>query len=265
MLSPETLLRQKYSLSFFTTTLLITLTTQSSLAFGISQLGTVSNSESYFLANPDRQGVTQLLNPIGVTSITRGGTPGFLTQLQTRYQNWTFNTAPNDLAGIFNITTYAAQGTAQRVGAELRLEYIPGPGDPTPLNNSLHWIQRVFNNHDNQTDVHNDFDDKIDVGSQLINPFYDTLGDATETTFHDFSGRIDTENNHSWLADLYLVEGDGPQNVTIYNGIQWGWSNNVQPVPEPLTVLGAGVALGFGALFKKTGKGIGEEKTKQKS
>jgi hypothetical protein len=112
--------------------------------------------------------------------------------------------------------------------------------------------------------VHNDFDDKIDVGSQLINPFYDTLGDATETTFHDFSGRIDTENNHSWLADLYLVEGDGPQNVTIYNGIQWGWSNNVQPVPEPLTVLGAGVALGFGALFKKTGKGIGEEKTKQK-
>lgn len=251
MLSPEILLRQKCSLSFLTTTLLITLTTQSSLAFGISQLGTVSNSESYSLANPDRQGVTQLLNPIGVTSITRGGTLGFLTQLQTRYQNWTFNTAPNDLAGIFNITRYAAQGTAERVGAELRLEYIPGPGDPTPLNNSLHWIQRVFNNHDNQTDVHNDFDDKIDVGSQLINPFYDTLGAATETIFYDFSGRIDTNNNHSWLADLYLVDETSPQNVTIYNGIQWGWSNTVEPVPEPVTIFGTATALGCGVLFKR--------------
>jgi hypothetical protein len=39
---------------------------------------------------------------------------------------------------------------------------------------------------------------------------------------------------------------------------------DVAPVPEPLTVFSAGAALGFGALLKKTVKGTGQEKTKQK-
>jgi hypothetical protein len=248
MLSPEILLRQKGSLSFLSTALLITLTAQSSLAFSISQSNTIV-SETYFLENPSRQGITTL-NPVYATSITRGGTLGFQATLQTYFPNWTINTAPNDLAGIFDIQRYAAQGTPTRVGAELILEYIPGAGDPTPLGNTLHWIQRVFDNHNlTNNPGHGNYENVIDSGAN--DPYYDTVGNANETYFSDFPGRIDAANNHTWFAELYLVEENSPQNITIYNGIQWGWNNNVQPVPEPLTMFGAAAALGYGAILKR--------------
>jgi hypothetical protein len=253
MLSNETVLRQRYSLSFLTTTLLIALTTQSSLAFSINPLGPVGATqnwdpdESYNLTD-QRTGITRL-NPTAVQSLTRGGTVGFLLTLDALFPNWIFKPAVNDLAGSFEVRTYAAQGTPARVGAELQLEYIPDGNDPTPLGNSLHWIQRVFNNHSAASNLHNDYALIIDIAPGVINPFYDTGYAANERMFYDFPGRPDAGNNHFWSAELYLVEENSPQNVTIYNGIQWGWNNEV--VPEPLTIFGSGMGLGLGVLFKK--------------
>jgi hypothetical protein len=253
MLSLKIILRQRYSLSFLTTTLLIALTTQSSLAFSITPPLYGAKEESYTLANQSK-GVTRL-SPINLTSITRGGTIGFLGTLRRDFRTWTFNPAPNDLAGRFEVETYNAVGIAayagdQKVevlGADLIFNYIPGIGDST--GSSLHWIQRVYSNH--SITGHGNYEDIIDNGSEIANPFYDAPGYSAPPYFEDRVRRPDLDKNHSWLAQLYLVELTGPQQVTIYNGVQWGWENKVEPVPEPITIFGSGMGLGLGVLFKK--------------
>ena len=271
MLSLKILLRQKYFLSCFTTTLLIALTTQSSLAFSINPLGPVGAienwdpDESYTLAD-GRRGTTTL-NPTTVRSITRGGTAGFLAKLRRDFSTWTFNSAPNDLVGSFNVRTYDAEGKISPdayVGANLLLEYVPGFGDPLPfVGGSLHWIQRVVNNHSTITKQHGDNADIIDVTLGVDTPFYDTLTPAEiiagrlpfDGVFSDFTTRPDPDQDHDWSAELYLVRETSPRQVTIYNGVQWGWKNRVESgtesVPEPLTMLGAAAALGYGVILKR--------------
>jgi len=270
MSSSEIVLRQRYSLSFFTTTLVIALTTQSSLAFSISPINVnPRDTEASYTLPDQRKGITTW-NPLNFKIIPRGGTVGFLERLGQDFKTWTFNPAPNDLAGSFRVTEYVAIGTPTSVGARLQLQYDPSNGDPTPVNNSLHWIQRVWNNHSAATDVHGDNADIIDIGVGVDTPFYDTptiidiiRGEILEEgKFSDETTRSDSDRDHNWLAELYLVDLTAPKQVTIYNGIQWGWQNRVEPVPEPLTIFAAGVSLGFGALFKKTVKGTGQNKTK---
>jgi hypothetical protein len=266
--------QQRYSLSFFTTTLLIALTTESSLAFSITPPTEYLPVENY--TTPTNVGIVQL-NPVNVISITRGGTTEFLQTLNQAFQDWTFNSAPNDLVGTFYLQTYRAttmDGSIPLVGGELMLFYIPGDGDPI-LDDSLKWIQRVVNNHSLSPNVHGNNADIIDnVTEDNPNPDAPYYPYNTESqgfrTFADWSSRPDQTQNHNWLAELYLVKQTAPKQVTIYNGIQWGWTNVTwgstnpitQPVPEPLTIFASGVCLGFGALFKKTVKGTGQNKTK---
>lgn len=261
MSSSEMLLRQRYSFSFFTTTLLIALTTESSLAFSITPPTEYLPVQVY--TTPNNVGLVRL-NPVNVTSITRGGTTGFLQTLRQAFTDWTFNPAPNDLAGTFQINKYLAKNEFESiplVGAQIDVLYIPGAGDPI-LDNSLKWIQRVVNNHSHTTHVHGDNEDIIDT-PYTDAPFYPFDFESGYSTFGDLSSRGDQDQNHHWLAELYLVKKTAPRQVTIYNGIQWGWSNtSVQSVPEPLTIFASGVCLGFGALFKKTVKGTGQNKTK---
>ena len=256
MLSPTMFLRQKYSLSFFATTLLIALTTESSLAFSITSPYVWDTEESYTLANQST--VTTRLSPINIASLPRGGTSSLLALLNLNFLTWTFTPASNDLVGTFEIQAYDAVATSDNVGAQLLLNYIPGISvtDPTPELNNLHWIQRVYDNHNvTNNPGHGNIENVIDIGSGVTNPFYDTAFLANETTFFDFSRRPDVNSSHNWLAELYLVEEIAPRQVTIYNGIQWGWENTVESVPEPLTILASGVSLGFGVLFKKNVQG----------
>jgi hypothetical protein len=274
MLSLKILLRQRYSLSFITTTLLMALTTESSLAFSINPPGGGAAEylpvQTYTYRN-DLDIMTfglTTLNPANVRSITRGGTTGFLTTLKMEFQDWTFNPAPTDLAGSFRVQKYIAKYLPQDaiyeagVGAELKLQYDYNEGDPKPEDSKLHWIQRVVSNH---RGTHGTNQDNIDIRLNAQNPYYDTaFGEQPfdERTFYDRSTR-EVENSHNWLAELYLVKETAPKQVTIYNGIQWGWSNNsnIHSVPEPLTIFASGVSLGFGALFKKN---VQENKRKQK-
>ena len=276
MSSPDIILRQRYSLSFFTTTLLIALTTQSSLAFSINPVGPKGAieiwdpDESYIL--PNQKKGTTILSPTAVFSLPRGGTQGLLDRLNENFSDWAFKPALNDLAGSFEVRIYDAIGTPEQVGAGFQLFYKPGKSDPTLLHgSSLKWIQRVVSNHSVKPDKHSDKEDEEDVidnGGSKITPFY-IHEKFSEDLFgmEDLSRRVDADKNHKWLAELYLVEETEPQQITIYNGIQWGWENkveNVQGVPEPLTIFASGVSLGFGVLFKKTFKETEQKRTKQK-
>jgi hypothetical protein len=267
MSSPKLLSLQKYSWSFFATTLLIALTTQSSLAFSLGPINVnPRDSEASYTLPDGRKGVTTW-SALNLKIITQGGTIGFLERLRQDFKTWTFNSAPTDLAGSFRVQQYVAIGEPARVGARFRLEYEPGNGDPKPEDSELHWIQRVINNHNirnNESGEHGINADIIDNKGREEDPYYDTtfgVQPFDEKTFRDFARRADPGNNHNWLAELYLVERTAPKQVTIYNGIQWGWENRVEPVPEPLTIFASGISLGFGVLFKKTFK----EREKQKS
>jgi hypothetical protein len=245
--------------------LLIALTTQSSLAFNIKPVGPLGATEnwepvqSYNL--PSKRKGTTTLSPIRVHNLTRGGGVAFWKTLLRDFPNWTFAVSATPLAGSFEVKKYEAIGTATEVGANLLLRYTPGVGDPTPRNSRLNWIQRVVSNHGNKG--HGSYEDVIEhgiTGPGISYPFYfsstlpiapPTFNYSYETDFTGFSREYDSGMNHDWVAELYLVEQTGLQTATIYNGIQWGWENRVQSVPEPLTIFGTGAALGFGALFKK--------------
>jgi hypothetical protein len=276
---PKILLQQKYFLSFLTTTLLITLTTQSSLAFSIKPVGPRGATqnwdpdESYtFFANQNQMRGTTTLSPTAVRNLARGGTTGFLTTLRRNFPTWNFLVASTALFGSFEVKTYDAVGTTNEgVGANFLLEYTPSFSDPKPDSGRLNWIQRVVDNHNiTGNPGHGNQEDIIDNGRRTNNPFYFdppplSIGPEAypfETKFADTPRRGDFSRNHNWLAEVYLVNHIGPKDVIIYNGIQWGWQNRVQSVPEPLTIFASGVCLGFGALFKKTVKGTGQNKTK---
>lgn len=266
-------LRQKQQyLGFFATTLLVALTSQTSLAFTIkpTQPGannTYDASEPYRLTTPAGAGEVKLVPASISNDLKLGGTDGFLTQLKkefTEAAGWKFLTG-NDLKGRFEIDDYYACAPTTEctnnfpgadpktrkdgVGASIDLRYIPGEGDPTPKDNVLHWIQQVVYNFPTDTN-------KIDIVSGQTNPFYDTNFTANEERFADQpyrGGSVSAKENISFAAELYLVEikdSTKPKEITIYNGIKWGWTNEFK-VPEPLTLIASGLAIGFGALCQR--------------
>ncbi|MGB8687809.1 MAG: hypothetical protein WCD53_10805, partial [Microcoleus sp.] len=210
---------------------------------------------------------TWLDTPGAVTNLKRGGTPGLYNALRP-YQKlgWNFKKAKNDLNGSFSIINYYACGAQTEcgkekltdaplntVGAFFDLKYHPKSSDPNPRNSKLHWIQRVVSNHDKDLPApryHGRLEDVIDIGrNNSTTPYYDTGTDAAgENFFIDRPFRSDLLNNHYWFAELYLVEETATRrignrtvgDVTIYNGVRWGWKNIItrrkQPVPVPAPV-----------------------------
>jgi len=111
------------------------------------------------------------------------------------------------------------------VGAEFYFGYHPTGDDPTQ---NLHWIQVVF---DNFQDAAGSF--MVDNRNKPA-PYYP--GAANGMAFLDIPSVPSPDAPHTFDALLLLVTGpDAPGNVTIYGGVEWGWSN--QPVPEPPTWL----------------------------
>lgn len=180
-----------------------------------------------------------LFNPGAAREIERGGTSEFRRTLEAAFPDWTFNRADNDLKGSFDILHYYACGTqtdcgAERtapvrgvVGAFFDLKYNPQSEDP--VGETVHWIQRVVSNHSLNPDIHGNREDIIDVATgHTADPYYDsTTSFADSDFFVDRPGRIDPQENHDWFAELYLVQETAPQTATIYNGVRWGWKNQV--------------------------------------
>ncbi len=231
---------RQYSLAFLAATLLVTLTKQSSSAFTITFHPSVDPSSvaNYYLSDGSQGTVQTAL----VSSLTLGGTMQFIDKLEETFptsQGWIFNPASQDLEGSFEIRTYYAnvQGNPPGVGSQFQLFYNPAGSDPTPAGNQLHWIQRVVNNHNlTNNPGHGNNEDVIDVPLGQTNPFYDLIPGISFTDEDDFADgptRPDPWNEHTWFAELHLVEipdpVNAPKTVTIYNGISWGWRNTVTP------------------------------------
>lgn len=241
------MLSLKYSTVLLATPLLVALTGRLSFAFSITPQQPGANQQ-YTPTVPSSSGTVEL-NPLSVTALPLGGTTGFLQVLNAAFPDWTVNAAPNDLAGSFSVEGYQAVYTPTsnggNVGGQFLITYNPADNDPTTANNSLHWIQRVYTNHEITTtrDANGNITatdqgygtnvDKIDivtgVGGQS-NPFYDTFASSPTTpggSFYDIVGRNDPQDPNTWSGEVYLVEETSPQTVTIYNGVLWGWTNIV--------------------------------------
>lgn len=223
-----------------------------------------------------------VLNPAGVEQLILGGTSTFLATLQAEFPGWTFTSASSDLSGTFDIVNSYACGLGTTdcateqgvpstiVGCFIDVTYTAGTGDPTASANDLHWIQRIYSNHALGTGGgHGTNVDKIDndnntvdpvMGTCSESPYYDCGYFAGETYYVDRPSRSsDSDEEHVWGAELYLVEQTADKTVTIYNGIKWGWLNTASDVrtvvapPSGITfdnpvpsVGGATVATGIG-------------------
>jgi hypothetical protein len=83
----------------------------------------------------------------------------------------------------------------------------------------------------------------VDVKQPYPNPYYNSTYNADSRNLLDAPGDTATTTQHVWDAQLYLVTGGNfPGQVTIYNGIEWGWENHPVPEPSSLVLLSVGVA-----------------------
>ena len=186
------------------------------LLFTLLILGLASNPAAAFSVLPAQPGantsfratdvytlpggaqMSSFLNPVGIEEIIRGGTGTFLSTLQATFPTWTFNPAANDLAGNFNIQNYYACGTgtadcgteqgipAAVNGSFIDITYTPGVGDPTQADNDLHWIQRLYSNHD-IAGGHGIPSDKIDIRSGFTSG---SLGLCDNNPYYDYSNYV---------------------------------------------------------------------------
>ncbi|WP_256871809.1 hypothetical protein [Nostoc sp. TCL26-01] len=260
--------KQQYLLCFLATNLLVTLTNQLAMGFTLKYgKGAINyyNPTVPYVIDANTRGTT-FLSPRYVASIKLGGTNDFLKMLNNdvRWQGWNFISSDKNLYGNFEIFNYYACSVQTLcakeepnpnnhirggVGTYIDIKYNSQKTDPKPGQGKIHWIQRVVNNHSiyNENQVHTDEGthglryDGLDVPIWMnVNPYYDTLGTANESSFRDKSYRKDAKNSHFWVGELYLVEEIAPKTVKIYNGIRWGWLNRVyrrkNPVPFPIPI-----------------------------
>ncbi|OGR24602.1 MAG: hypothetical protein A2X83_11965 [Desulfuromonadales bacterium GWD2_54_10] len=239
---------------FVLTVLLFVFSLESVYAFNIipapnAALKSFVPSEAYEVKDGLKGVVTR--QPISFTSLPRGGTEGFLAELATAFpaaKGWTFLAAAQDLQGSFSVTAYNVFFNGTVTGGGFAFDYIPAGTDPLNKGNAeIHWIQRIVSNHKRRSS-HGTPENRIDVRTPKDKetrpdvPFYDVIpkGDKRFDAFsrslpphYEFdAGRNDAENNHKWNAEVYLVSinKNAPKNVTIYNGVSWGWENIVEAV-----------------------------------
>lgn len=162
----------------------------------------------------------------------------------------------------FVVTRYEAVNDGSTGGGILVIDFVGNTGFTAP--DGLHWVQ-IVNDNWNITGV-NGSDTSAPTGPGkpenvvdapgVTSPYYDEASAAASTPFNtnpphfeDYSRRGEpTAANPvvTWAATLFLVSDDGEHNLTVYDGVQWGWETIYQAVPEPATwmvmLMGFGVA-----------------------
>jgi hypothetical protein len=133
------------------------------------------------------------------------------------------------------------------VGSEFFFNYVPEGDDPTA---NVHWVQILFDNYLLNGDRVPPFFE-IDNNEGTV-PYYDVPFTANATGFLDIPFVTGPGQQTIFDALTLLVTGPAPNTpgrLTIYGGIEWGWSN--QPAPEPSSwILLATVLLIAGRLVR---------------
>ena len=118
-------------------------------------------------------------------------------------------------------------------GAALTLQYEPDLFSNDPFfSENLHFIQII------SSQAATIASGPLIDNQGALNPYYDTKGPAGLLSsqgifvFADAPTRPgkDVALNHEWFAELYLVEETAPKQVTVYNGISWGWESKVTKI-----------------------------------
>jgi hypothetical protein len=233
---------------------------------GIS--GVCDPREPYTASNGDR-GVVYTLpthaQDVPNTNNVAASTVNYWTVLNQDFpaaSGWSFVTGQHLSDNSLQVTTYDAEHDDNSgflannglpacptcVGALFTVHYNPGANDPDPTKLSLHWIQVILDNHNITGAVQgHGVNENVVDHAMARSPYYDDGFAANATDFLDFPERDDDTLSHFWIAELLLVSGPAPTapgQVTVYDGVRWGWGNDV---PEPgvwmLTLSGTGILL----------------------
>lgn len=208
---------------------------------------------------------TTKLKPAQVVDLgqmTAANTAGLAADLFDQKPDYSISNYGAPLNINFVITQYRAINDGTQGGGVIEIDYTGNDGFVAP--EGLHWIQIVTDNW-NITGVNGangsapkgpgNPENVVDAPG-VESPYYDDASAAnnppfntTPPHFEDFSRRGEpTAANPliTWNATLFLVSDDGEHNLTVYDGVQWGWESTYQEVPEPATW--AIMLLGFGLL-----------------
>jgi hypothetical protein len=250
---------QHYSIVGFASALIIALTSEASFAFSIIPASPGATSEGGWrprsvYAIENLEGITEVDTRLWTDPLPLGATNEFYQSLnlwsltsELGFFGWNFKPAQQDLKGSFEIVAYQACGFQEAcggltpimpinrrgIGSAFYLKYNPSLSDPQPEQSKLFWIQRV-----KTTDKFFPF---IDNRGRRSSPYYGVDGQAGENYFTDrpyrYGDRL-AKRSIIWNAQLHLVQETTPassrkREVTIYNGIRWGWRNTVRRVCPP--------------------------------
>lgn len=178
--------------------------------------------------------------------ITSGYSPGFETAWNAVLPNewdpagWTLQFSDTPIPANLSISTYRAYDDSLSTGlggAEIAVDWTP-----TADQQSLEWIQAIHTNRPKRSGAEW-YLDVMRLRPELppVYPF-----SYNDYHFYDKPGRYYESGEHIyWDAYLYLASVDrDAMCVTVYEGINWGFTIDCVAVPEPgnICVIIAGLA-----------------------
>ena len=205
------------------------------------------------------------------TYVNCGDPAGLMSALQAQNFNWT--TGAN-LTGDFRLdqnTAWAENEPAQNFygynfpaanrpgvgGCAFAVGYVPGRGDPLPAN--ARWLQVIRTNDPLGWGVNHGVGLLNDVGytwyidngwagqpSPPNDPFYGADDNVNRTGYAaNGQGLIDSPSRGLrggiwWEAWAFISTRDARGNLTIYDGVHWGFEMTAVPTPGTLALMAMG-------------------------
>ncbi len=160
------------------------------------------------------------LHPFPARLMPAGGSSWFTPVYDAAAPDWTRQSG--SLNGTFNIQTYNAFNDCPLGGAEFRMYYTPGAGDPA----TIKWTQGIFTN-DRLGGRHGPIASYMDVkdppGAGAWGPPYYPYQYA-DSHFYDKPSRYCPATGLTyWIGECYATTTPATKTMKIYEGVEWGF------------------------------------------